>query len=165
MVRTRIAPSPTGYPHIGTIYQALFDYAFAKKHHGKFIIRIEDTDRERFVADAEEKLYQAIDWFGLTEDESPRKGGAYQPYTQSERLEHYIFYSQKLLEKGHAYYCFCSRERLDAVRKQQQIDKKPMIYDKHCRNLSEQEIAKVLEEKKAYVIRLKVPENETLLVV
>src|SRR5258708_37249910 len=120
MVRTRIAPSPTGYPHIGTIYQALFDYAFAKKHHGKFIIRIEDTDRERFVADAEEKLYQAIDWFGLTEDESPRKEGPYKPYTQSERLDLYQNIARELVQTGHAYYCFCTKERLEEMRKKQQ---------------------------------------------
>src|SRR6266566_2289509 len=119
MVRTRIAPSPTGYPHIGTIYQALFDYAFAKRHHGKFVIRIEDTDRERFVADAEEKLYKAIDWFGLIEDESPRKEGEYKPYVQSQRLEIYKEYALKLIEKNYAYYCFCSKDRLDEIRKQQ----------------------------------------------
>ncbi|MBI4084413.1 MAG: glutamate--tRNA ligase, partial [Candidatus Levybacteria bacterium] len=97
MVRTRIAPSPTGYPHIGTIYQALFDYAYAKKNKGQFLVRIEDTDRERFVPDAEEKLFTALDWFGLTEDESPRKGGKYGPYRQSERLEVYQKYAQELL--------------------------------------------------------------------
>jgi glutamyl-tRNA synthetase len=164
MVRTRIAPSPTGYPHIGTIYQALFDYAFAKRHHGKFSIRIEDTDQERFVPDAEEKIYLAMDWFHLSEDESPRKNGEFAPYKQSERLPLYQKYAQKLLDKGHAYYCFCSKERLDEVRKQQQSEKKPTMYDKHCRNLPEEDIARQLQEKVAYVIRLKVPENETITV-
>ncbi|HSW87958.1 MAG TPA: glutamate--tRNA ligase [Candidatus Saccharimonadales bacterium] len=165
MVRTRIAPSPTGHPHIGTIYQSLFDYAFAKRHHGKFIIRIEDTDRERFVADAEEKLYQAIDWFGLGEDESPRKEGEYKPYVQSQRLALYKEHAEKLIEKGHAYYCFCTKERLDEVRKQQQTEKKPLMYDKHCRNLSRIDVEQELQQKKPYVIRLKVPENEKITVV
>lgn len=165
MVRTRIAPSPTGYPHIGTTYQALFDFAFAKKHHGKFVIRIEDTDRERFVADAVERLYAAMDWFELSEDESSRKGGEYQPYIQSERLGIYKEHAQKLIEKGYAYYCFCTKERLDEVRKQQQIDKKPLMYDKHCRNLSDGEIEKQLQANTHHVIRLKVPENEKITVV
>lgn len=164
MVRTRIAPSPTGYPHIGTMYQALFNYAFAKRHHGKFIIRIEDTDRERFVADAEEKLYKAIDWFGLIEDESPRKEGDYKPYVQSQRLEIYKEYALKLIEKKYAYYCFCTKERLDEIRKQQQTEKKPLMYDKHCRHISRIELASALEKKTQYVIRLAVPENEKITV-
>ncbi|HSW97062.1 MAG TPA: glutamate--tRNA ligase [Candidatus Saccharimonadales bacterium] len=165
MTRTRIAPSPTGYPHIGTIYQSLFDYAYAKRHHGKFIIRIEDTDRERFVSNAEEKLYQAIDWFGLVEDESPRREGEYKPYVQSQRLALYKEHAEKLIEKGHVYYCFCTKERLDEVRKQQQIEKKPLMYDKHCRNLSRIDVEQELQQKKPYVIRLKVPENEKITVV
>lgn len=164
MVRTRIAPSPTGYPHIGTVYQALFDYAFAKRHHGKFIIRIEDTDRERFVPDAEEKLYKAIDWFGLTEDESPRKEGEFKPYVQSQRLAIYQEYAQKLIEKEHAYYCFCTKERLDEVRKQQQTEKKPLMYDKHCRNLPKTDVAAELEKKTPHVIRLAVPLDEKIIV-
>ncbi len=110
-VRTRIAPSPTGFPHIGTIYQALFDYAFAKKNNGKFFVRIEDTDRERLVAGAEEKIFEALDWFGLVEDESVRKGGPFGPYKQSERLPIYQKYAKELIEKGGAYYCFCTIER------------------------------------------------------
>src|SRR3989338_7632971 len=119
-VRTRIAPSPTGNPHIGTIYQALFDYAFARKSKGQFIVRIEDTDRERLVQGAEEKIYQAFDWFNLTEDESPRKGGSFGPYRQSERLEIYQKYAKQLIASNHAYYCFCSKERLGKVRQKQQ---------------------------------------------
>ena len=92
MVRTRIAPSPTGFPHIGTVYQALFDFAFARRHDGQFIVRIEDTDQARFVERAEEKILEALDWFGLTEDESPRKEGTYGPYRQSERLDIYKKY-------------------------------------------------------------------------
>src|SRR5580704_13765031 len=106
MVRTRIAPSPTGYPHIGTIYQALFNFAFAKKNGGKFLIRIEDTDRTRFVEGAEEVIFTAIDWFGLTEDESPRKGGEHGPYRQSERLALYHKYAQELIDKNNAYFAY-----------------------------------------------------------
>jgi len=163
-VRTRIAPSPTGYPHIGTIYQAWLNYAFAKKHQGKFIIRIEDTDQSRFVPDAEEKLYQALDWFGISEDESPRKGGPAGPYKQSQRLEIYQQYVKELVEKGLAYYCFCSKERLEEIRKQMQKQSKPPMYDKHCCQLSKEEIERKLAAHEKYVIRLRVPENQTIVV-
>ena len=106
MIRTRIAPSPTGYPHIGTIYQALFNYGFAKKYEGQFLIRIEDTDRSRFVEDAEEKIFSSIDWFGLVEDESPRKPGPFSPYRQSERLDIYKKYIDELLEKKESVFLF-----------------------------------------------------------
>ncbi len=109
MVRTRIAPSPTGYPHIGTIYQALFNYAFAKKNNGKFLIRIENTDRARFVEGAEEVIFEAIDWFGLTENESSRKVGEYGPYRQSERLEIYHTYAQELIDKDFAYFAYYAK--------------------------------------------------------
>ncbi len=153
-VRLRIAPSPTGYPHIGTIYQALFNYAYAKKYNGQFLIRIEDTDKKRFVEGAEENLYKAIDWFSLTEDESPRKGGHHNPYRQSDRLGIYKKYAQELLQNGYVYYCDCSSERLEKVRKELQQEGKPPMYDKHCRELS----------KTSGVVRLKVPENEKILV-
>lgn len=162
MVRTRIAPSPTGYPHIGTIYQGLFDYVFAKKNKGKFIIRIEDTDRERFVADAEEKIYAAFDWFHLGEDESPRKGGDYGPYKQSERLDIYKKNAEDLIAKGGGYYCFCTKERLEEMRRELQEVKKPLMYDGHCRNLSKENIAEQLQKGTAYVIRLKVPKNKKI---
>lgn len=110
MVRTRIAPSPTGYPHIGTVYQALFNFAYAKKYNGKFLIRIEDTDRTRFVEGAEDVIFQAIDWFGLTEDESTRKGGEQGPYRQSERLAIYHKYAQELVEKDLAYFAYYKKE-------------------------------------------------------
>ncbi len=162
MVRTRIAPSPTGYPHIGTIYQALFDYAYAKKNKGQFLVRIEDTDRERFVPDAEEKLFIALDWFGLTEDESPRKGGKYGPYRQSERLEVYQKYAQELLTKGYAYYCFCTRERLEEMRKKQQQEKKLVMYDKHCRSIRMDEAKQRVTNGETHVIRMKIPESTKL---
>ena len=164
MVRTRAAISPTGYPHIGTIYQVLFDYSFAKKNNGKFIVRIEDTDQNRLVKDAEDKVFLALDWFGLQEDESPRKGGTFGPYRQSDRLQIYNNYAQELVKKEFAYYCFCSSDRLDEIRQKMQQNNKPPMYDKHCRNLSADNVRKKLKENKSWVIRLKVPENEKIIV-
>ena len=162
-VRTRIAPSPTGYPHIGTIFQALVDYLYAKRHHGQFLVRIEDTDRNRFVPDAEDKLFEALDWFGLQPDESPRHDGPYGPYRQSERLPIYQKYAQQLIDQGQAYYCFCSRERLDQVRRDFQKQGKPPMYDGHCRHLDPQE-AKQRAQTEPHVVRLKVPRNQTIVV-
>lgn len=161
-VRTRIAPSPTGFPHIGTIYQVLFDYAYAKKHHGQFILRIEDTDRERLVPEAEQVIYQALNWFHLTPDESPVHEGKFGPYRQSERLELYTKYVDDLVHKGHAYYCFCTRERLEEMRKKQQANNQPPMYDKHCLNLSPETIAQNLEAKMPHVVRMKIPENQKI---
>ncbi len=162
-VRTRIAPSPTGYPHIGTIFQALVDYLYARRYQGQFLVRIEDTDRQRFVADAEDKLFQALTWFGLEPDESPRHGGPYGPYRQSERLAIYQNYAKQLVDQGKAYYCFCSKERLDQVRKNFQKQGKPPMYDKHCRHLDPSE-AKARAQKEPHVIRLKVPQNQKIIV-
>lgn len=163
-VRVRIAPSPTGYPHIGTIYQALFDYGFAHHHNGKFFVRIEDTDRARLVEDAEERIYAALDWFGLTEDESPRKGGEFAPYRQSERLAIYAKYARELVEKGGAYYCFCTKERLEQLHQQQQAEKKPTMYDKYCRTISPEEAQKRIDAGESYVIRMKMPEHMDIVV-
>lgn len=164
IVRVRIAPSPTGYPHIGTIYQALFNYAYAKKNQGQFIIRIEDTDRERFVEDAEQKIYHAIDWFSLQEDESPRKEGKYKPYRQSERLPLYKQYVDELIQKGYAYYCFCSKERLEQVRHTLQQEKKPIMYDKHCLKLSKAQVQSQLQANVSYVVRLNIPKDQQIVV-
>lgn len=164
MVRTRIAPSPTGYPHIGTIYQALFDFAYAKKNHGSFLVRIEDTDRARFVSDAEAKIYEALDFFNLSENESPRKGGQFGPYRQSERLEIYQKFVKELIEKGGGYYCFCSKERLDKLHKEQEISHKPTMYDKFCRNLSREEVEQKLSNGEKFVIRLKIPDENFITV-
>lgn len=161
-VRTRIAPSPTGFPHIGTIYQALFDFAYARKNQGSFAVRIEDTDRERFVEGAEEKVYEALDWFSLKEDESPRIGGRYGPYRQSERLEIYERYSQELLKLGGAYFCFCSKERLSGLHKKLESEKKPTVYDRHCRNLPKEEVEERIENKKPRVVRLKIPDEKLI---
>lgn len=154
MVRTRIAPSPTGFPHIGTIYQALFNYAFAKKHSGQFIVRVEDTDVSRFVEGAEDAIYKALDWFSLQENESPRQGGRYAPYKQSERLNLYKMYAKKLIASGYAYYCDCMPERLDEVRRKMQAEGKAPMYDRYCRGLNKTE----------GVIRLKIPENTRITV-
>lgn len=162
MIRTRIAPSPTGFPHIGTVYQALFNYSVAKKNKGAFIVRIEDTDQARIVPGAEEKIFEALDWFGLPEDESVRKDGNSGPYRQSERLEIYKKYLLELIEKGGAYYCFCTRERLDALRASQAAAKEPIIYDGHCRGVSLEEAKKRLNE--PYVVRLKIPQSQKLVV-
>lgn len=161
-VRTRVAPSPTGHPHIGTIYQSALDKAYAISHSGQFLVRIEDTDRSRFIEGVEDELYEALDWFKLTEDESPRKMGSFGPYKQSERLAIYKKYVLELVAKGYAYYCFCTKERLDEVRKNNEANKKPPMYDKHCRNLSSDEVQKKLDSNTPYVIRMKIPENQTI---
>ena len=163
MVRTRFSPSPTGFIHIGGVYSALLDYAFAQKHRGKFIIRIEDTDQKRFVKEAEEKVYQGLDWLGIAADESPKKGGSYGPYRQSERLKLYQKYAQKLVARGDAYYCFCSPERLARVRKESQKKGLPPMYDRHCRNLDPTKAAAQAQKQK-HVVRLKVPFREKIVV-
>ena len=126
-VRTRIAPSPTGFAHIGTIYQVLFNYAFARKYDGKFIVRIEDTDRSRFIEGAEDVVLDSLEWFGLNPDESPRLGGDFGSYRQSERLDIYRSYALKLIEDGNAFYCFCSRERLEEMRSLQESNRQAPI--------------------------------------
>ena len=158
MVRTRIAPSPTGFPHIGTVYQALFNYSFAKRNKGLFIVRIEDTDRARFVEGAEEKIFEALDWFGLSENESVRAGGELGPYKQSERLEIYKKFAKELNELGGAYYCFCTKERLDALRSAQTAARQPIMYDGHCRDLTKEEVGSRMNE--PHVLRLKIPQTQ-----
>lgn len=164
IVRTRIAPSPTGFAHIGTIYQVMFDYAYARKHGGQFLVRIEDTDRARFVEGAEEVVLNAMSWFGLEEDESPRKGGPFAPYRQSERLAIYQRHARELVENGHAFYCFCSKERLEEMRKKQEENKEPPRYDGHCIYLDKEEVEKRLDRGEAHVIRMKIPEHTTIIV-
>ncbi len=160
-IRTRIAPSPTGFPHIGTIFQALINYAYAKKSHGDFIVRIEDTDQSRQVEGAIEVIFSALSWFGLEPDESPIHGGSYGPYQQSQRLNIYLQHAQELINKDHAYYCFCTPDRLSQVRLQMQKQGLPPMYDKHCRSLDKVEASKrALNE--PHVIRLKVPSDETI---
>lgn len=162
-VRTRLAPSPTGLMHVGTAYSAILDFAFARKHKGSFIVRIEDTDIKRRVKGAEEAIYEGLSWLGIKPDESPKEGGPHGPYRQSERLAFYQKYARQLVEVGHAYFCFCSPERLAKVRKQRQTEGLPPMYDKKCRALGKKE-AEERAKKEKYVIRLKVPENEKIIV-
>src|SRR5215210_4024934 len=116
-VRTRVAPSPTGDPHVGTGYVALFNLAFARRHGGQFVLRLEDTDRTRYVPESEQAIYDALTWLGLEPDEGPRIGGPHGPYRQSERLSLYQEHAERLVEAGHAYRCWCTPERLERGRK------------------------------------------------
>jgi len=154
-VRTRIAPSPTGIPHIGNTRTALFDYLLAKKYGGEFILRIEDTDQDRLVPEAIEKIYQIHQFLGLNPDEDPIVGGPYGPYIQTQRLKIYQKYAQELINIGAAYYCFCSEERLKQLHEKDQYAK----YDRHCRNLSSEEIKAKLDFGNPYVVRAKLPET------
>jgi glutamyl-tRNA synthetase len=151
-VRTRFAPSPTGYLHIGGLRTALHAYLFAKKNGGKFILRLEDTDRQRYVKGAEQIIYGALKDSGLIYDEGPDIGGPYGPYVQSQRKKIYAEYAEKLIELGGAYRCFCTKERLKAL-KESGVTK----YDKHCLSLSKEEIEEKLNAKTPYVIRQNIP--------
>jgi glutamyl-tRNA synthetase len=156
-VRVRIAPSPTGDPHVGTAYIALFNYVFAKQQGGKFVLRIEDTDQSRARSDSEQMIYDALRWVGLSWDEGPDVGGPYAPYRQSERGEHYLAHAGMLLDAGQAYRCFCTAERLDKVRVQQMADKATLGYDRHCRDLDPHDARNRAAQGEPNVIRLKVP--------
>ena len=157
-IRTRFAPSPTGFMHIGNLRTAIYTYIIAKKYGGDFILRIEDTDQERYVEGAVEKIYDTLRVCGLNWDEGPDIGGPVGPYIQSERMGIYKEYALKLIESGHAYYCFCTKERIDALHKAQQEAKvSNMMYDRHCRNLPKEEVDRLLAEGTPYVIRQKMP--------
>jgi len=157
-----MAPSPTGEYHIGHIRTLLYNWAFAKKEGGDFIIRIEDTDRERYVEGAVDKILDVISDYGFSWDEGPRVDGPYGPYVQSERLDIYKKYAQILLEKDRAYYCFCSEERLAKMREEQKSKKVATKYDRHCLSLNEKEVEKKLRGGTPFVIRMKVPDNEVV---
>jgi glutamyl-tRNA synthetase len=162
-VRTRFAPSPTGLPHVGNIRTALYNWLFARHHGGQFIFRLEDTDRERYDPASEQALYDALAWLGLDYDEGPDKGGPHGPYIQSQRLSCYQEAAQRLIEGGHAYKCFCSRERVQQIREaRQKANIHPYGYDRHCRGLSEVERQRLEEAGTPYVIRFAIPlEGET----
>jgi glutamyl-tRNA synthetase len=160
-IRVRIAPSPTGDPHVGTAYIGLLNYIYARQCGGKFVLRIEDTDRTRFVPTSEQMIFDSLRWLGLTWDEGPDVGGPHGPYRQSERTEIYRQYADILIANGTAYRCFCTAEELEAVRKQQTAAKLPPRYPGTCRNLSKDQIAANLAEKKSFVIRLAVPPHNT----
>ncbi len=163
-VRTRVAPSPTGFPHVGTAFQALLDWAYARRYDGQFLMRIEDTDQKRFVPGAEKALEAAMRWLELVPDESPFVGGDYGPYRQSERLGLYRQYAQQLVDQDQAYYCFCSQERLAEVRQKQQKQGIPPKYDRHCLNLTKREVEQKLAQGEKAVVRLKVPDDQTIVV-
>ncbi len=159
--RVRFAPSPTGHMHLGSARTALYDYLIAKQTGGTFILRIEDTDTKRYVADAEEELIKGLQWLGIDFDEGPGKGGPYGPYRQSERKEIYREYAEKLIESGHAYYCFCSPEHLAKVREEQQKNKENLHYDGTCRELPLEEARKRVAAGEKHVIRFKTPKTGT----
>ena len=166
-VRVRFAPSPTGALHIGGVRTALFNYLFAKKHKGTVILRIEDTDQNRFVEGAEQYIRESLNWIGMKFDEGEGIGGEYGPYKQSERKALYKKYAQQLLEEGKAYYAFDTAEELGEIRKKLEAEKKTFIYNSQSRmsmknalTLSEAEVKQRISDGAAYVIRLKVPENE-----
>jgi glutamyl-tRNA synthetase len=161
--RTRIAPSPTGDPHVGTAYVAIFNRALAQKTGGRFILRIEDTDRERSNAESEAMIFRSLEWLGLDWDEGPDKGGDHGPYRQSERLPIYQEHARRMVDSGRAYPCFCTPERLRKVREEQKAAGSDHIgYDGHCRNLSRITAGEMLRAGKPHVIRLEIPdEGET----
>ena len=161
-VRTRIAPSPTGEFHIGGLRTLLYNYAWAKKNKGSFIIRIEDTDRNRFVEGATARILEVIKEYGLDWDEGPVKEGSFGPYIQSERLNIYREYVDRLLATKKAYHCFCTPERLDSLREEYQSQNKTFKYDRHCLNLNEVEVKNRIESGHNYVVRMLVPENELI---
>ncbi len=158
-VRVRFAPSPTGYLHLGGLRVALYNYAFAKQNNGKFILRIEDTDQARLVEGAVENLISSLEVMGITYDEGPNKDAEYGPYFQSQRLDIYRKYINELIAKGHAYYCFCTKETLDEMRTKAQKEKKFFKYDRRCHKLSQEEIQAKLDAGESYVVRLKMPDE------
>src|SRR5687767_7862960 len=158
MTRTRIPPSPTGEDlHIGNLYTALINWTWAKKYKGQFIVRIEDTDKTREVLGSEEQILKALKLYGLDYDEGPDKPGEYGPYRQSERLDTYKKYAEELVAKGAAYYCTCSKERLDEIRKAQSAEKKVPKYDKHCLQNKP-----TVKEGEPFVIRLNVEPGQSV---
>lgn len=160
-IRTRFAPSPTGYMHVGNLRTALYAYLIAKHEDGDFILRIEDTDQERLVEGAVDIIYDTLKVTGLQHDEGPDIGGPVGPYIQSERKDIYLEYAKKLVEKGEAYYCFCSKDRLDMLKENAEALKRPFKYDKHCAHLSKEEIEENLAKGIPYVIRQNNPTTGT----
>ena len=158
-VRTRVAPSPTGDPHLGTAYMALFNCAFAKKHGGQFVLRIEDTDQARSTPESELEIFNALRWIGLEWDEGPDIGGSCGPYRQSERLDHYAKHARELVERGHAFHCFCSTDRLAELRRKQQAAGETPRYDGYCIGMDEADRVRRLENGEGHVIRLRVPDE------
>jgi glutamyl-tRNA synthetase len=161
-VRVRVAPSPTGDPHVGTAYMSLFNLAFARQQGGQFVLRVEDTDRARFRADSEQQVYDTLHWLGLEWDEGPDKGGPYGPYRQSERLDSYRPHVERLVADGHAYLCWCTGERLQAMREDQQRRKLPTGYDRLCLGKTAEQRAALPGFSEQPVVRMLVPDDPPL---
>ena len=161
-VRLRVAPSPTGDPHVGTAYMSLFNLAFARQQGGQFVLRVEDTDRARFRADSEQQVYDTLRWLGLDWDEGPDRGGPFGPYRQSERLDTYAPYVEQLVADGHAYRCWCTPARLQEMREDQQRRKVPTGYDRLCLGKGEQERAALPGASDQSVVRMLVPDDPPL---
>ena len=161
-MRVRVAPSPTGDPHVGTAYMSLFNLAFARQQGGQFVLRIEDTDRARYVADSEAQIFDTLHWLGLDWDEGPDKGGPFAPYRQSERSESYRVHVERLLADGHAYHCWCSTERLASMREDQQKAKLPTGYDRLCLGTTREERAALPGFSELPVVRMLVPDDAPL---
>ena len=161
-VRTRYAPSPTGFLHVGGLRTALYNYLYARQQGGKFLLRIEDTDQTRKVEGAVENLIDVFDWLNIHFDEGPHVGGPVAPYIQSERLATYRAHLQKLADAGHAYPCFCTTERLDEMRKQQAQRGQVPMYDRRCRHLSKDEVTQRIAAGEPHVWRMAVPDNQTV---
>lgn len=158
-VRTRFAPSPTGYMHLGNLRSALYTFLFARHNGGKFILRIEDTDQARYVEGATDVIYRTLRDIGMDWDEGPDVGGGYGPYIQSERKDMYLPYAEQLVREGKAYYCFCTKEELDARREAAAARGETFKYDKHCLHMPREEIARRIAAGEPYVIRQNVPES------
>ncbi len=161
-VRLRVAPSPTGDPHVGTAYMSLFNLAFVRQQGGSFVLRVEDTDRARFRDDSEQQVYDTLRWLGLDWDEGPDKGGPYAPYRQSERLENYRPYVDRLLEQGNAYHCWCTPERLSQMRADQQARKQATGYDRLCYGKTAEERSQLPGFAETPVVRMLVPHDVPL---
>src|SRR5512136_563904 len=160
-VRTRIAPSPTGDPHVGTAYVALFNYAFAKKHGGQFVLRIEDTDRDRSSPASEAMIFEALHWLGLRWDEGPDVGGPHGPYRQSERIGLYHDFAAKLIAEGKAYHCFCSSEQLEADRQKALAAGLPPKYPGTCRAVTDAAARERIAHGERAVVRFRVPDDRS----
>ena len=156
-IRTRFAPSPTGYMHLGNLRTALYTWLFARNQGGTFVLRVEDTDQEREVEGALEVIYNSLKLAGLDWDEGPDVGGDYGPYIQSERKNQYMPYAKQLIESGNAYYCFCKKERLEELREKATANGETFKYDKHCLSLSPEEVKAKIDAGEEYVIRQNVP--------
>ena len=158
-IRTRIAPSPTGDPHLGTAYIALFNLCFARKFEGEFVLRIEDTDQVRSTSGSEKIILESLKWLGLSWSEGPDVGGEYGPYRQSERLDIYQKYAKQLVEEGHAFYCFATPEELSIMRSEQISRSESTRYDGRGLKLSSEDIQRKIDSGEPYVIRMKIPEE------